>query len=65
MTKQEAFNLLGCNGVELASLLGIEPSAVYQWPKHRIPLAREYQIRDLIQGKQPIKRNIETVGERV
>lgn len=57
MTRQEAFELLKVNGVELASLLGIEPSAVYQWPKGKIPLAREYQIRDLAVGKQPIKHN--------
>ena len=57
MTRQEAFELLKVNGVELASLLGIEPSAVYQWPNSKIPLAREYQIRDLAVGKQPIKHN--------
>jgi DNA-binding transcriptional regulator YdaS (Cro superfamily) len=59
MTKQEAYKLLGVNGVELASLLGIEPSAVYQWPEKRIPLAREYQIRDLAEGKQPLKHKTE------
>ncbi|VXA55461.1 conserved hypothetical protein [Acinetobacter proteolyticus] len=56
MTKNEAYKLLGVNGVELAGLLGIEPSAVYQWPEKKIPLAREYQIRDLANGKTPIKR---------
>lgn len=50
MTKQEAFELLEVNGVGLAGLLGIEPSAVYQWPE-KISLAREYQIRDLANGK--------------
>lgn len=55
MTKQEAYKLLGVNGVELAGLLGIEPSAVYQWPDEKIPLAREYQIRDLVEGKEPLK----------
>ena len=55
MTKQEALALLGVNGVELAGLLGIEPSAVYQWPERKIPLAREYQIRDLANGKEPSK----------
>ena len=59
MTKQEAYKLLGVNGVELAGLLGIEPSAVYQWPNNKIPLAREYQIRDLAAGKQPIKHRKE------
>lgn len=57
MTRQEAYKLLGVNGVELAKLLGIEPSAVYQWPSNKIPLAREYQIRDLAKGKKPIKHN--------
>lgn len=57
MTKPEAFKLLGVNGVELAFLLGIKPSAVYQWPENKIPLMREYQIRDLANGKKPIKRD--------
>lgn len=56
MTKQEAYALLGVNGVELAKLLGIEPPAVYQWPDAKIPLAREYQIRDLASGREPLKR---------
>lgn len=60
MTKQEAYKLLGVNGVGLAKLLGIEPPAVYQWPKDKIPLAREYQIRDLASGKEPIKRSAAT-----
>ncbi|URM40051.1 MULTISPECIES: Cro/CI family transcriptional regulator [Acinetobacter] len=55
MTKEEAFKLLGVNGVGLAGMLGIEPSAVYQWPDQKIPLAREYQIRDLAEGKVPLK----------
>lgn len=61
MTKQEAFKLLGVNGVELAGLLGVKPSAVYQWPNNKIPLAREYQIRDLVAGKNPIKHNRKVV----
>ncbi|MBF7685922.1 hypothetical protein I2F17_08850 [Acinetobacter sp. B10A] len=56
MTKQEAFKLLGVNGVELARLLDIDPAAIYQWPKNKIPLAREYQIRDIANGKEPIKK---------
>lgn len=55
MTKQEAFELLGVNGVELAAMLGIKPSAIYQWPENKIPLAREYQVRDLVNGKQPLR----------
>lgn len=61
MTKQEAFKLLGVNGVELAGLLGVKPSAVYQWPNNKIPLAREYQIRDLVAGKNPIKHSRKVV----
>ncbi len=60
MTKQEAFKLLGVNGVELAGMLGIAPSAIYQWPEQKIPLAREYQIRDLAGGKEPLKRTTAT-----
>ena len=56
MTKQEAFNLLKVNGVQLADLLGIKPAAVYQWPQDKIPLAREYQIKDLAAGREPIKK---------
>jgi DNA-binding transcriptional regulator YdaS (Cro superfamily) len=61
MTTQEALDLLGVNGVELAKLLGIEPSAIYQWSENKIPLAREYQIRDLAAGKQPITHSKEAV----
>lgn len=57
MTKQEALKLLGVNGVELAKLLNVEPSAIYQWPEDKIPLAREYQILDLANGKEPITRH--------
>lgn len=57
MTKQEAYKLLGVNGVGLARLLGIEPPAVYQWPENKIPLAREYQIRDIANGREPLKQS--------
>lgn len=63
MTKQEAYTLLGVNGVGLAKLLGIEPPAVYQWSDEKIPLAREYQIRDLASGKEPIKRTTAAAQE--
>ncbi|WP_284081641.1 Cro/CI family transcriptional regulator [Acinetobacter nosocomialis] len=57
MTRAEAFALLSVNGVELAKLLGIKPSAVYQWPEQKIPLAREYQVRDLYKKrKKSLKR---------
>lgn len=56
MTKQEAYELLGVNGVGLAELLSIDPAAVYQWHEDRIPLAREYQIRDLLAGRKPLQR---------
>jgi phage terminase Nu1 subunit (DNA packaging protein) len=57
MTRAEAFTLLSVNGVELAKLLGIKPSAVYQWPEQRIPLAREYQVKDLYEKrKKSLKR---------
>lgn len=59
MTKHEAYELLGVNGVELAGMLGIEPSAVYQWSDEKIPLAREYQIRDLAEGKEPLTNKVE------
>ena len=64
MTKQEAFDLTQCNGKQLATKLGIEPQAIYQWNKSRIPLAREYQIRDLVAGKNPLgKTNIATTSD--
>lgn len=65
MTKQEAFNLLKVNGVELAGLLGIKPSAVYQWAENRIPLGREYQILDLAKGRKPIKRSQKVAQEKL
>ncbi|MFW1968134.1 Cro/CI family transcriptional regulator [Acinetobacter guillouiae] len=58
MTKQEAFRLLNVNGAGLAKLLGINPEAVYQWDELEIPVAREYQIRDLAKGNKPIKRKL-------
>jgi len=56
MTKQEALKLLNCNASDLALKLGISSQAISQWPKSKIPLAREYQIRDLANGKEPIKK---------
>ena len=47
MTKQEAYELLNCNGAELAEKLGITPTAVYLWPDEAIPVGRAYQINDV------------------
>lgn len=55
MTKQEAYELLGCNGAELAEKLGVTPAAVYQWPDEQIPVGRAYQIKDLADGKEPLR----------
>ncbi|WP_312049184.1 Cro/CI family transcriptional regulator [Acinetobacter courvalinii] len=57
MTKSEALSLLNCSVTQLAEKLGISHNAVSQWDEERIPLAREYQIRDLSKGKKPIKRD--------
>lgn len=56
MTKAEALGLLGCSVTQLAEKLGITHNAVSQWPAEKIPLAREYQIKDLAKGVEPIKR---------
>ncbi len=57
MTKSEALTLLDCTVTQLAEKLGISHNAISQWSEKKIPLAREYQIRDLASGKEPIKRN--------
>ena len=54
MTKTEALALLECSVTELAYKLGISTQAISQWPDEKIPLAREYQIRDLAEGKEPL-----------
>ena len=56
MTKSEALNLLKCNVTELAEKLGISTQAISQWSEESIPLAREYQIRDLSKGHVPLVR---------
>jgi len=56
VTKTEALALLKCNVTQLAEKLGISHNAVSLWNEEQIPLAREYQIRDLAHGKEPIKR---------
>ncbi len=55
MTKTEALALLECGVTELAYKLSISTQAISQWPEEKIPLAREYQIRDLAEGKVPLK----------
>ncbi|WP_151956088.1 Cro/CI family transcriptional regulator [Acinetobacter guillouiae] len=57
MTKTDALKLLDCTITQLAEKLGISHNAISQWPENKIPLAREYQIRDLANGKEPITRH--------
>lgn len=61
MTKTEALALLECSVTELASKLSISTQAISQWPEEKIPLAREYQIRDLAQGNEPLKSKVAAV----
>ncbi|MDC5529349.1 Cro/CI family transcriptional regulator [Acinetobacter baumannii] len=58
MTKTEALALLECGVTELANKLSISTQAISQWPEEKIPLAREYQIRDLAGGKEPLKNKV-------
>lgn len=55
MTLNEVLSHFGCDKAELARKLGIEPQAVYQWPKdgdpEYIPLLRQYDIQALTKGK--------------
>ena len=55
MTKQEALDLLGVKVCELAEKLQISSQAVSMWKEEKIPLAREYQIRDIAKGKLPLR----------
>lgn len=49
MNKKTAIIFFG-NGVNLAKALGINPSAVYQWPE-TIPQLRAYEIERITNGK--------------
>lgn len=60
MTKSEALALVGLSVTQLAEKLGITHNAVSQWPEEQIPLARQYQIIDLANNKEPIKPQIQT-----
>ena len=54
MKKSEALDLLKCSVSELAELLKITTEAIYKWGDKDIPIAREYQIRDLAAGRKPL-----------
>lgn len=56
MTKSEALLLSKCSVTDLALKLGISSQAISQWPENKIPLVREYQIRDLVKGEKPLNR---------
>ncbi len=58
MTKTEALALLECSITELAYKLSISTQAISQWSEEKIPLAREYQIRDLVEGNEPLKNKV-------
>lgn len=59
MTKSDALTLLNCTVTQLAEKLGISHNAISQWDEKQIPLAREYQIRDIANGNKPLKRKTE------
>lgn len=58
VTKTEAFALLKCSVSDLANKLDISTQAISQWSEEKIPLAREYQIKDLAKGNRPLKRKV-------
>lgn len=64
MTRNEALELTGMGVYELAQALNISHSAIYQWPKHQIPLSREYQIRDLVNGKKPLRSTADQIKNK-
>ena len=58
MTGDEALALLNCSVKDLADMLGVKTQTVSMWKNKKVPLAREYQIRDLAAGRSPILSNI-------
>lgn len=53
MTLQDAMQLAGVETQrELADLLEIEPPSISQWDKEKIPLLREYQVRELAANRK-------------
>ena len=56
MTVNEALNLLNCSKAELGRMLGLNRSAISLW-KNNVPIAREYQIRDIAAGRKPLRQN--------
>jgi len=54
MKKSEALELLQCTVPELANLLKISTEAIYKWGDREIPIAREYQIKDVAAGRKPL-----------
>lgn len=55
MNKKEILAKINCSTRELAKKLGISHSAIVQWDDEKIPLARQYQILDILNGKFPLK----------
>lgn len=55
MTVEQATELLGCTRQELANALHVSKMAVSQWARSGyLPIAREYQVRDLAEGRTPL-----------
>ena len=54
MNKKDVLAKINCSTRELAKKLGISHSAIVQWNENEIPLARQYQILDILNGKSPL-----------
>lgn len=57
MTRDEVLEELNCSVTELAKMLGVKSQVVSMWKKTGVPLARQYQIHDLLAGREPILDN--------